>query len=253
MADKIRMGFLNKLSETVRGKRPRRTLVVRPESGPDNPLWNYFLKNEGRLIHKWHHYFDIYHNHFSRFWDQEITFLEIGVFHGGSLQMWKKYFGPKARIFGVDVDPRCQSLSDDQAKVIIGDQADRDFLRRLRRDIGPMDIVIDDGGHMMSQQIASFEELFPALKEEGVYLIEDLHTSYWDEHGGGFRRPGTFIEYSKSFIDRLNAWHSRDPNLMPDELTKTTTGIHIYDSVLVLEKFPNHVRPNVSKTGRESF
>jgi hypothetical protein len=246
------MGLFAKISESLRGPRPHRDLVVRPQPGPDNPLWVYFQENQGRLIHKWHHYFDIYHNHFSRFRGREITLLEIGVFHGGSLQMWKHYFGPKARIFGVDVDARCLALSDDQARVIIGDQADRGFLRDLKRDIGPMDIVIDDGGHTMIQQLHSFEELFPAVKEDGLYLVEDLHTSYWDEYGGGFKHPGSFIEYSKSFIDRINAWHSRDPSLVPDEVTRTTTGLHIYDSVLVLEKFPNPTAPRVSKTGRES-
>ena len=81
-------------------------MLVRPEPNDDNPLWKYFSHNEGRIIHKWHHYFDIYHNHFCRFRDLPITILEIGVYKGGSLQMWKNYFGPKAKIYGVDIDQR---------------------------------------------------------------------------------------------------------------------------------------------------
>jgi hypothetical protein len=228
-------------------------MIVKPEPGEANPLWDYFLHNKGRLIHKWHHYFDIYHNHFHRFRGQPVTILEIGVFHGGSLKMWENYFGAKARIYGVDINPRCKALEEGQSKIIIGDQSDRRFLKKLRDEVGPVDIVIDDGGHKMSQQINTFEELYSSVTENGIYLVEDLHTSYWDEYGGGYRKPGSFIEYAKGFIDQLNAWHSRDPKLNPNEFTKSTTGLHFYDSVLVIEKHPNKMMPNVTKTGQMSF
>jgi hypothetical protein len=227
-------------------------LVVKPETNEENPLWEYFLHNRGHLIHKWHHYFDIYHNHFRRYRGQPVTLLEIGVFHGGSLQMWKKYFGSKAKIYGVDIDPRCKELEEDQIEIFIGDQADREFLRELKDKIGVVDIVIDDGGHTMLQQMTAFEELFPVVGETGIYLVEDLHTSYWEEYGGGYKANGSFIEYAKGLIDNINAWHSRDPKLVPDDLTKSITGIHFYDSVLVVEKYPNNSKPNVSMTGKES-
>ncbi len=226
-------------------------MLVRPDPNEDNPLWKYFVYNEGRIIHKWHHYFDIYHNHFSRFRDLPITILEIGVYKGGSLQMWKNYFGDKAKIYGVDIDPQCKELEEDQIKIFIGDQANRDFLRELRDEIGTIDILIDDGGHTMAQQITTFEELYPAVSEIGVYLVEDLHTSYWEDYGGGYKKQGSFIEYAKDFIDSMNAWHSRDPELTPGNLTKSATGIHFYDSVLVIEKYPNTVKPKVRITGRD--
>lgn len=227
----------------------RWNLIVRPQPEDDNPLWNYFSHNQGRLIHKWHHYFDIYHNHFSRFRGRSVTVLEIGVFKGGSLQMWKNYFGPNAEIYGVDIDPRCKAMEEDQIQVYIGDQADRSFLRKLGDEIGPIDILIDDGGHTMTQQITTFEELYPYVSATGVYLIEDLHTSYMEEYGGGYKKPGTFIEYAKDFIDRMNAWHSREAALAPSDLTMSATGLHFYDSVLVIEKYPSPTKPLVSMTG----
>lgn len=246
------MNFFDRIRSRFRPA-DQSSLIVKPETDETNPLWEYFSHNPGRLIHKWHHYFDIYHNHFRRYRGQAITMLEIGVLQGGSLQMWKKYFGPKAKIYGMDIDPRCKELEEEQVEIFIGDQSDRDFLREIRAKIGPFDILIDDGGHTMLQQIATFEELFPAVKETGIYLVEDLHTSYWKEYGGGYKESGSFIEYAKGFIDALNAWHSRQPELAPTDLTKSLTGIHFYDSVLVLEKYPNPAKPGSSMSGKQSF
>lgn len=228
-------------------------MIAKPDPNEKNPLWDYFIGNKGRLIHKWHHYFDIYHNHFCRFRNQPVTILEIGVSQGGSLQMWKDYFGPNAKVFGLDIDPRCKELEENQIRIITGDQSNRGFLRQMRTEIGRIDIIIDDGGHAMTQQIATFEELFPFVEGTGVYLVEDLHTSYWEEFGGGYKREGSFIEYAKGFIDSINAWHSRDPSLPPDNFTKSAAGIHFYDSVLVIEKKPHDSKPNVSAIGRMSF
>ena len=218
-----------------------------------NPLESYFRQNQGRLIHKWMHYFDIYDRHFAPYRKGPITVVEFGVSHGGSLQMWKKYFGRKARIVGVDVDPRCKDLAEDQVEVIIGDQEDRDFLRTLREHVGPIDVLIEDGGHTMGQQIATFEEMWPAVRDGGVYLVEDLHTSYWPNYGGGYELDGTFIEYAKHLIDQQNAWHSRDKaRFAPDEYTQTIRGMHVYDSVIVFDK-ANVPRPTHEKTGTRSF
>lgn len=201
-----------------------------------NWLERYFYNNPGRLIHKWLHYFDIYHRHFAPFRRKKITILEIGVYQGGSLQMWRKYFGRKARIYGVDIDDRTVALGGRDATVIVGDQADRIFLRELVARIGPIDIVIDDGGHTMDQQIVSFEELWPAVVDGGVYLVEDLHTNYWEEFGGGFGRDDTFIEYAKRLIDQQHAWYSRDERLVVDESTRSIRGMHVYDSIIVFDK-----------------
>jgi len=156
-------------------------------------------------------------------------------------------------IYGVDLDPGCKAVEEERIAIRIGDQEDRAFLRQLRDEIGEIDIVIDDGGHTMGQQITTFEEMFPGLVSGGTYLVEDVHTSYWDSHGGGYRRPGTFVEYAKHLIDQLHAWHSRDePRLEVDRYTRQIRGIHIYDSVVVFEK-GRVKRPRRTRTGEPAF
>lgn len=218
----------------------------------DNPLEKYFRSNDKRLIHKWMHFFEIYHRHFARFRGKPVTILEFGVSHGGSLQMWRDYFGRKAMIYGVDIDPRCAKLGGRRTKVFIGDQEDRDFLRSIADEIGPIDVLIEDGGHTMGQQIATFEELYQRMSPDGVFLIEDLHTSYWERYGGGYRRPGTFIEYAKGLTDQLNAWHSHEEGFVVDEFTRTTKSMHFYDSIIVFERGPVSP-PHAERTGRWSF
>jgi hypothetical protein len=213
-----------------------------------NDLENYFNENKKRVIHKWSHYFEIYDRHFSKYRGKDIILLEIGTFHGGSLQMWKNYFGDKAKIYGIDINPNCKRIEEENIKVMIGSQSDRNFLKNVVKEIPPFDILIDDGGHTMLQQIVSFEELFGHVKPNGVYLCEDLHTSYWKEFGGGFKRKGTFIEYSKNFIDKLNAHHSREGALPVSSFTTSVNSIHYYDSVLVIEKRPTPA-PVHSQTG----
>lgn len=221
-------------------------------TGGANPLRDYFVANPGRLIHKWMHYFDVYHRHFERFRGQPVTIIEFGVYHGGSLQMWRHYFGAGARIVGVDINPACKSLEEDQITVVIGDQEDRAFLAELRETVGPADIVIDDGGHTMAQQIATFEEMFRAVRDGGVYLVEDLHTSYWDEYGGGYRRPGTFIEYAKDLVDEVHGWHRREEPAPVTAWTRSIRGMHVYDSVIVLDK-DDVGAPDVQMSGTPSF
>jgi len=198
-------------------------------------LWADFLTNDGRAIWKWKHYFPIYERFFRDFVNKSVTFLEIGVASGGSLQMWKRYFGPHAIIIGIDVLPECKACEEDQIEVRIGSQQDPEFLQSVLDEFGPPDIVLDDGSHMMSHVIKTFEFLYPKLPKNGIYLVEDLHTAYWEEYEGGFRRKGTFIERCKDLIDELNAEHTRN-ELPPTEFTKTTLAMHLYDSVAVFER-----------------
>jgi cephalosporin hydroxylase len=218
-----------------------------------NPLEVYFWTNQGRLINKWLHYFDIYDRHFSPYRGKKINVVEFGVSHGGSLQMWRDYFGPRATITGVDLNPRCATLADKGINVVIGDQEDRKFLASLADQVGEIDIVIDDGGHTMGQQIATFEVLWPRVRDGGVFLIEDLHTSYWPQYGGGYKRPGTFIEYAKDLIDQQHAWYSKEPeSFKADEYTRSIRGMHVYDSIIVFDR-GLVTKPTHRKTGKPSF
>src|SRR6266567_1677704 len=181
------------LSDVLRQLTAEKRTSPRPEAQlpGENPLAEYFFNNPGRLIHKWHHYFEIYHRHFARFRGRSPVVVEIGVFHGGSLQMW--------------------------------------------------------------HQIATFEELYPHVQPDGIYLCEDIHTSFMPEFGGGYRREGTFLEYGKALIDRLYGWYSRDHTVLTaDEFTRATYALHFYDSVLVIEKSPK-APPQTSFTGTPSF
>ncbi len=231
------------LDRLFRTKEPARS------TGEVNPLEAYFFKNTGGLIHKWHHYFEIYHRHFAAFRGKAPVVVEIGVFHGGSLQMWRDYFGPGCRIVGIDNRPECAQFADDDITILIGDQADRRFLASVRESVPHIDILIDDGGHTMNQQIATFEELYPHLSPRGIYLCEDVHTSLWPEFGGSVRGADTFLQYSQALVDRLYGWHSRQPELLDvTEFTRSTFGVHFYDSMVAIERRPIE-RPAHSKTG----
>lgn len=202
-----------------------------------NPLLKYFETNKSKRIHKWIHYFDIYHQYFNRFRNKPITFLEIGVQNGGSLEMWRKYFGPKATIIGVDIMPECKQFESKNTHIRIGDQESPEFWRTIRKEFPSIDILLDDGGHTVNQQIVTFKEMYQYISNNGIYLCEDLHTNYWSDFGGGYRKNSTFISYMKNLIDDMHAWHSHDKEVFSvTDYTKSIKGMHIYDSVIVLEK-----------------
>jgi hypothetical protein len=198
-------------------------------------LYSYFLSNQGRPIHKNLHYFGVYERHFSRFIGQPLTMLEIGTGGGGSSQMWKRYFGPLAQIVSIDIRPECREFEDDQVRIRIGDQSDPAFLSSLVDEFGNPDIVLDDGSHIMAHVNATFRFLYSRTAKNGIYMVEDMHTSYYDAWGGGLQREGTFIELSKHLIDELNADHVQGI-LEPTSFTRETTSIHFYDSIVVFER-----------------
>jgi len=164
-----------------------------------NDLKKFFYSNNKNVISKWSHYFDVYEQYFSKYRGKEICFVEIGVYQGGSLQMWKEYFGPKAKIYGIDINPACKQFEDEQITIIIGDQGNKKFLEEVKLQIPNIDILLDDGGHTMKQQKNTFEVLFSHIKKNGIYLCEDTHTSYWKNFGGGYKNKDSFIEYSKKY------------------------------------------------------
>ena len=140
-----------------------------------NPRLLYFESHKtGRGIWKWRHYFDIYHRHFAKFVGREVHIAEIGVYSGGSLNMWKAYFGPRCHVYGVDIEPACKTYEGDRVKILIGDQADRGFWKSFREQVPTLDILVDDGGHAPEQQIVTLEEILPHLRPGGVYFCEDV-------------------------------------------------------------------------------
>ena len=143
------------------------------------------------------HYLDFYHERIGKLadesrlntLDQPLRILEIGVWRGGSLQLWRDYFGDNAIIFGIDIEEACRELPGIGCEIRIGSQTDAVFLNRVVDEMGGVDIVIDDGSHMCADVVTSFQALWPRLSEGGFYFVEDLHTSYWPQWRGGLRRP----------------------------------------------------------------
>jgi hypothetical protein len=200
-----------------------------------NPLRDFFdNRKEGRGIWKWKHYFDVYDRHFRRFRGREVYVLEIGVYSGGSLEMWRHYFGSKAQIYGVDIEPACRVYEGESVDIFIGDQGDRAFWQDFRQKVPALDIVIDDGGHHTEQQIVTLEELLPFLRKGGVYLCEDVHGA-----------SNQFASYIHGLCQKLND-SSRSQNFPDDNERRIVTdctpfqrevgSIHLYPFVCVLEK-----------------
>lgn len=198
------------------------------------PIEELFFAHTGRVMDKWLQYLPLYDRAFAPYRGFPIRMLEIGVFQGGSLELWRKYFGPEAVLYGVDIDPACARRVDAPSQVRIGSQDDPEFLKRVVAEMGGIEIVLDDGSHIASHQRVSFQTLWPLLSPGGVYVIEDLHTSYWPKWEGGLRQPGTGIEIVKALIDDMHAWyHTEDEGWASrDEIGS----ILIADSIVAIRK-----------------
>lgn len=194
-----------------------------------------FWSNKGPVVHKWHHYLPIYDRYLAPWKGKPVRMLEIGVSKGGSLRLWRRLLGPDAMLFGIDIDPACAQFDGQAAKVRIGSQDDPGFLRRVVDEMGGLDVVIDDGSHVSAHIRRSLDVLFPLLSDGGLYIAEDLHACYWRDYGGGYRRPGSFLETVKTMIDDMHHWyHSQGQKV---EATRGhLAAIHVYDSLVVLEK-----------------
>jgi SAM-dependent methyltransferase len=231
---------LELLPSVVRGMRfgHETTFSPRPQSEDkvsevSNPLLAYFnAHKEGAGIWKWMHYFDIYQRHFSKFVGREVHVLEVGIYSGGSLSMWREYFGKGCRVYGVDILEACMAFKDVGIEVFIGDQADRSFWAKVKKAVPTVDILIDDGGHHPEQQRITLEEMLPHIAPGGVYLCEDILGPF-----------NTFAAYVQGLASGLNF---ATPAEMPKDATgfafavtslqATIDSIHLYPFVAVIEK-----------------
>lgn len=207
------------------------------EGQSDISIRELFYNHTGNLIHKWDHYLDIYARHLSQYRNNRPVILEIGISHGGSIQLWKNYFGAGCQIYAIDINPECLKFAGENVTIFIGSQSDPDFLSDVVRQIPDLDFVLDDGGHFMDQQSVSFEILFPKVKQGGQYIVEDTHTSYWPEFGGGLRNTSSFIEKSKSLVDSLYQYHLIEKgDVREDDITQNIDSIAFYDSMVIFNK-----------------
>ncbi len=198
-----------------------------------NPLRDYFNANiRGPGIWKWDHYFDIYHRHLKKFVGREMTIMEIGIYSGGSLGMWRHYFGNGCRVYGMDIEPSCKIYENEFTRIFIGDQADRQFWAEFRSQNPLVDVLIDDGGHMPEQQRVTLEEMLTHVRPGGVYICEDIH--------GVTNEFGAFVQ---GLAAPLNAF-MRAPQVTPEEpliinptgFQKEIYSIHLYPYMIVIEK-----------------
>ena len=153
--------------------------------------------------------------------------------------MWKRFLGPYALIIGIDIDPTCGILEEEQITIEIGSQNDESFLADVIASHGPFDVIIDDGSHVMTDIFASFKALFGSLAPDGIYIVEDLHTAYWPEYGGGLHSPNSFIEFTKEVIDAMHSSYIRDSIELKGltlQVAESTRSITLLDSMIVYEK-----------------
>jgi Methyltransferase domain len=192
---------------------------LKPNGIACNPLRTYFeTHDEGPGIWKWSHYFDVYHRHFQKFIGTDVHVMEIGVYSGGSLGMWRDYFGPRCHVTGIDIEPACAAYKTDGIDIVIGDQSDRRFLAEVRATIPRVDILIDDGSHYPEHQIVTLEEMLPHVAPGGIYVCEDTHGS-----------PNYFASYISGLSSRLNGGRAKDFGTAVDS-------VHSYPLMTVIEK-----------------
>lgn len=198
-----------------------------------NPLFARFSANKAHMpFDKWVHYFDVYAQVLAPYVGTDVRVLEIGVFHGGGLDQLRALLGEAAVLVGADVDPASRAACEGRFEVAIGDQSDPEFLAHVAREYGPFDVIIDDGGHSMRQQITSIEHLFPTLNDGGLYLVEDTHTSYWD---GYQDYDQTFMNWVKDRLDDVNGYHHNTAEQLPLWTTHVQS-VCVFDSIVTLAK-----------------
>ena len=171
-------------------------------------------------------YFNVYDKLFSKYVDTEFTFIEIGIFQGGSLFMWRDYFGDKARIIGIDINEGAKKWEKDGFEIYIGSQSDPVFWDSLFKKIGNVDVILDDGGHEFDHQIITTECVIPHINDGGLLLVEDTHTSYMNDFGGPSKN--SFISYSKNIIDGINYRYDHFKNKKINE--KQISSVYFYES-----------------------
>ena len=218
-------------------------------------LYELFSNNNGREASKWSQYFPAYERHFAKFINHSVVFLEIGVRFGGSLPLWRKYFGPNSVIVGVDIDKECKCVEDKSQNIFveIGSQSDPEFIKRIAKKYGTPHIVIDDGSHMSKDMNISFDCLFPMMPSNGVYALEDTHTCYIDAYNRGVDSTGIFTNRTKTFIDQIHsdsAFAKGRNNTANDMMS-----MHIYDSLIIFEKakFQNKSQLVTGSNSKEEY
>lgn len=166
----------------------------------------------GKVSDKWESYLRYYDALFLPHRDAAISMLEIGVQNGGSLETWAKYFSSGQRFIGCDIDPNCGFLKydDPRISIVVGDANSAPAFQEIRAISPDFDIVIDDGSHRSMDILNSFVNYFPLVKPGGLYVVEDTHTLYNDQFGGGILNEFSAYAFFKKLIDVVSFQFWRD-------------------------------------------
>lgn len=124
----------------------------------------------------YHSYIDIYENYFSSFKNKNINFLEIGISNGKSIRLWESYFD-FAKIYAVDINNKNHlNLTSDRVTIYHDDATKLSFSENFKEQY--FSIIVDDGSHILKDQINSFKNLKEKLCIGGLYIIEDVLESH---------------------------------------------------------------------------
>lgn len=183
-----------------------------------------------------HGFIEIYNKYFSSLREQKINILEIGIERGDSLRMWREYF-VNASICAIDLHDRNISVSN--TDILIGDQSDYSFLETLVSKYGKFDIIIDDGSHQSKHIISSFKFLFNHLSDNGIYVVEDLQTSYQPRYGGSrfnLKKKNSSMNYIKSLADSVNYEHKDKPFFKRNLFDGNVKSVSFYQNIAFVIK-----------------
>ena len=202
--------------------------------------------SQTQLTGKHTSYFPIYDKLFHPFVQTQVVFVEVGVMHGGSLYMWREFFGKSARIIGIDNNASAKQFSND-FEIFIGDQADPKFWENFYKAIGRVDILLDDGGHRNSHQIQTVVSGLPHIRSGGLIVVEDTHTSFMYEFGNPSRY--SFMNFASTKAKNLTKRHKTVNK--PDSLVSRIHSIEFYDSIVAFFIHDENSRPGeaVSNNG----
>ena len=200
-------------------------------------------KNLKRESLKCDTYFQVYEEMFNKYVGKKMTFVEVGVLQGGSLFMWREYFGKDARIIGIDLHPNAKELEKHGFEIYIGSQSDKNFWRNFYTKVGKIDILLDDGGHVNDQQIVTLSESVNNINDDGIIMTEDVHTSYFKKFGNPSKY--SYINYSKYLIDVVN---SRFPEteIKKNNFRNKIYSISFYESIVAIKiNSKKSIQPNI--------
>lgn len=150
-----------------------------------------------------HNFLNFYEGFLEKKRGEAISLIEIGVYDGASVKMWSEYF-KNGSITGVDINPEVVKHSGERIHIEIGDQSSIECLIKLAMERGPFDVIVDDGSHIWDHQITTLQYLFPFLKSGGIYILEDIDTSY-GTFADAYRGRGDIsaVDYLKKLCDYM--------------------------------------------------